>query len=276
MTTSSDEPPDTGGLASLSEDSVICMAGDWHGDARAAVARIEHAAERGANVICHVGDFGIAQPRYTDRYIGAVGRALAAAELVLWLVPGNHDSADVIEALPRTQGGLQKFTNRLLVVPRAWRWSWAGYTYMGLSGAVSVDRNRLTPGRTWWPQEAMTDDDVDRATVGSTLVDVVVSHDVPTSVNVPGLGGSSRWPADALADAAAHRDRLELVAQHVKPRVWVAGHHHRRYTARIDLGYDERRLDHAGTMTVYGLADQQASIRDNLVFLHPNGDLVKE
>lgn len=57
--------------------STIALAGDWHGNARWAVARIADVAERGVDLILHLGDFGIWPGESGLAYVRQVEEACA-------------------------------------------------------------------------------------------------------------------------------------------------------------------------------------------------------
>jgi hypothetical protein len=117
--------------------------------------------------------------------------------------------------------------------------------WLALGGAHSVDRPWREPGVSWWREETVTDADVDRAVTGGPA-DVLICHDCPAGVPIPGLEESAHlWPAEELVAANAHRARVRTVVDAVRPRAIWHGHFHRRYAAAADLGY--------GPVTVNGL-----------------------
>jgi hypothetical protein len=114
---------------------------------------------------------------------------------------------------------------------------WGDVRWLALGGAHSVDRPWREPGTSWWHEETITDLDVARAVAGGPA-DVLVSHDCPSGVDIPGLADTAHlWPAEEIVAAEAHRARLREVADVVRPRSIWHGHFHRRYSADADLGY---------------------------------------
>ena len=90
--------------------------------------------------------------------------------------------------------------------------------------------------------------------------DVLVAHDCPAGVDIPGLAESAHlWPAEELIVAEAHRRRLRFVVDQVRPRTVWHGHYHRRYSARTDLGY--------GPLSVHGLDCDESTLDSNVVVL---------
>lgn len=188
------------------------------------------------------------------------------------VVAGNHDTGYPAAFDPADD--FIKVTNNICLAPRGFCFVLGEATWLSLPGAVSVDRDQRHRRHDWVEREAMTRDDVIHAVDGGRLVDVVVSHDAPSSITVPGLGDPARWPPDVVEDADAHRGHLDQVARHVKPRLWVHGHHHRSHRTTIDLGRDARRPQHTSVMTVHGLAGENGPAETNLLFVRADGRTV--
>ena len=231
----------------------IAFAGDWHANTRWAVAAVEYAERHGAEVIVHVGDFGY---DFKASFVRSLDRALSGANMRLLFVDGNHENFPVLLRYPVRDSGLRQLTNRIWHLPRGFRWTWGGVRLLALGGAHSVDRPWREPGQSWWTQEVLTDTDITRAIEGGPA-DVMVSHDCPAGVDIPGLSESSHlWPADEITAAEAHRVRLRTVVDAVKPRLIWHGHFHRRYVTTADLGY--------GPVTVHGLDCDGTTLAGNL------------
>jgi hypothetical protein len=140
---------------------------------------------------------------------------------------------------------------------------------MSVGGATSVDRRRRIEGVTWWPGEELTDDDVDRAArVGA--VDVIVSHDCPRGVDIPGVGPDTKggvrgnWPPDLLLAAQRHRDKLAQICRSTRPARLFHGHYHIPYIAALDCGDSE-------PTSVVGLADDDSTMAEHTLVLTRDG-----
>jgi Calcineurin-like phosphoesterase len=225
----------------------IAFAGDWHANSRWAVGAVEYAAERGADVIIHVGDFGY---DFRAQFLRALDRALAAADMVLMFVDGNHENFPTLLRYPVRENGLRQLGNRVWHLPRGFRWTWGGTTLLALGGAHSVDRPWREPGLSWWREETVTDADIERAIAGGPA-EVLVTHDCPAGVEIPDLAETSRiWPVDEIVASDVHRQRLRTVVDAVRPRAIWHGHFHRLYHTVADFGYgpvDVNGLDCDGT-----------------------------
>lgn len=240
----------------LATPARIAFAGDWHANTAWAVAAVEHATERGAEVIVHLGDFGY---DFRAEFVGGVDRALRKAGVPLLFVDGNHEDFPTLLRYPVHGNGLRRLTDHLWHLPRGLRWQWSGVRLMALGGAHSVDRLWRTAGVSWWREETITAGEAARATAGGP-VDVLVCHDCPAGVDIPGLAESAHlWPPEELALADEHRTLLRSVVDAVRPSEIWHGHYHRRYRAAADLGH--------GPVLVQGLDCDGTNIEDNVVLV---------
>ncbi len=236
--------------AFLRTPSRIALAGDWHANLAYGQKAIRHAGLRNADVMIHLGDFGFA---FTDAFLDGLESELEAAGLVLGFVEGNHENHDWLLAQPVADDGMRHLRDRILHLPRGFRWSWGSTRCLAVGGAYSLDRVLRTPGKSWWPQEMLTADQV--RTIGEAgAADVMFCHDCPAGVPVPGLEADRReFPAEDVAEADRCRQLLRDLVDVVRPnRLWH-GHYHRRYqgvlhgegyTTVIDgLGRDKQPVD---------------------------------
>ena len=191
----------------LATPARVAFAGDWHANTRWGVAAIEYAADRGANVVIHLGDFGY---EYRSSFVNGLERALSRTGLRLLFVDGNHEAFPTLLRYPVSGNGLRPLSGRIWHLPRGYRWVWSGVRWLALGGAHSVDRAWREPGVSWWREETVTEADVRRAMAGGPA-DVLVAHDCPSGVDIPGLAETAHlWPAEELVAAEDHRRRLRL------------------------------------------------------------------
>ncbi|MDJ0440883.1 metallophosphoesterase family protein [Rhodococcus qingshengii] len=241
----------------LEVPSRIALAGDWHADTRYGVAAIEHAARRNATVLIHLGDFGY---RFTDMYLDTLDDTLRRCGLVLGFVDGNHEDFDRLLAYPLADNGLRYLRERIVHLPRGWKWSWGSTQCLALGGAYSIDRILRVEGTSWWPQEAITAEEAETAVAGGTA-DAMFCHDCPAGVVVPGRPRERYgFPPSEVAASQANRDRLRHVVDQVRPaRLWH-GHFHQRHQAL---------LEGAGYRTVVdGLGKNNDPLDNNLVVVN--------
>lgn len=231
----------------MKDPNHVVLAGDWHGNTGWACHVVEQAAKLLADepqkIIVHAGDFGIWPGQEGRDYLTDLTDTLAAHEVEVWFVDGNHEWHPELIALreeERRNGGhgLVPIDDEILDnayirwIPRGHRWEWNRKVWVGLGGAISVDAAARTKGRSWWPEEAYTREDLDRVrSLGHA--DVMIAHDVPSAVKLSYGPVPSFWDPMDLARADAHREQLQDVVDVVQPSVLVHGHVHQVVRASI-------------------------------------------
>ncbi|SOD75075.1 calcineurin-like phosphoesterase family protein [Jatrophihabitans sp. GAS493] len=251
------------------DPKIVAMAGDWHGNLGWVLRMIPIVFDAGVKVIVQLGDFGYwRDDNDTRKYLLRLAQQLTKRDMQLYWLDGNHEDHTRLQALPRDADGTRPISPGITHLPRGHRWTWhdeAGtpHTWLALGGAVSVDRNARKPGRSWWPEEEITDADVRVATERGP-VDVMVTHDAPAGVEVPGLEDNA-WPSDALVDADGHRQRLRDVVDVLRPKQLWHGHYHVRYEAELDLAEDPAVPTAPAICQVHGLDCDDSHWARNIV-----------
>ncbi len=211
----------------------VLLAGDWHGNIRAAIYAMRYAAEQGCDGVIQLGDFGIWPGLRGQKYLDDL-EVLLDALSPMWcmFIDGNHEDFDqLLDLAPHN--GLRKVRERLWHIPRGTRWTWGGQEWLGLGGATSLDRKYRVPGRDWWPQENITLAQAEQVASGGHA-DVMLTHDCPSGVDIPGL--STDWDIHALVAANQHRELLREVCDVVQPAYLYHGHFHVSYSAATVFG----------------------------------------
>lgn len=221
----------------MNDPKRVMLLGDTHGNSGWTKRAIAHAAENGCDVIVQLGDFGL-WPGYAGRaFLRDVQDTLEDFGVTLYWLDGNHEDHDQINARPtmrkpheRREPWAFPELPSILHLPRGYRWEWWGETFMALGGAVSVDKFKRTEGRSWWPGEALTSEDVKYASRPGK-VDVLLCHDAPFGVQIPGIKpkGQSEWPDWVLDEAYDHQRLIRDVAEVTRPDLIAHGHFHRFY-----------------------------------------------
>ncbi len=181
-----------------------------------------------ADVVFQVGDFGFFPKLWGSRLDPLPGRlrresAPPGASEVVYFIDGNHDD------IPSLQAGLFSHPS-FSYCPRPTLLTFGATRILLMGGGVSLDRRRRTEGVDWFPSEVPSTQEMlafqDRLLCG---VDIVVTHEMPTSV------------VDKVFDGFYHdtpvgRD-LEAILQSVpsglRPKYWISGHYHE--DARVNL-----------------------------------------
>lgn len=220
--------------------SRVFVAGDWHGNTGWALRTIKEAAHLGAHTLVQLGDFGIWPGE--EKYLRKVNAECMRTGVELLVVPGNHDNYNAIARMSVTPDGwlhLPRFPG-LRFAPRGLIWQlpnglWAG----ALGGAGSIDKNLRTPGKTWWPEEEVTQADVDAllgnfALSGLERLDVLFTHDAPAGVYRP----KSRRPVWLTPDVENYcemqRVLLRQAVDAVRPQAMYHGHWHQWFDDILD------------------------------------------
>ncbi|MFZ1382538.1 MAG: metallophosphoesterase family protein [Scrofimicrobium sp.] len=173
--------------------------------------------------------------------------------LFLGFIDGNHEDFGELKKLPNNSEGLGQVSDNVFYIPRGTVWQWRGTRFAGLGGAVSIDRQTRTPGRSWFPEEAITASDVANAKQAGT-VDVLFTHDAP----LPPVPKRSFGPTiDADCDQSIAY--VAEVVSALRPNLVIHGHYHLAYVNGDEV---------PGTLIV-GLDCDMGLARDNYVDLIP-------
>lgn len=225
----------------MPEPTKLLIAGDWHGNTGWARSVIQYAAHRGCDTIVQCGDFGFwCDTPETTRFLSSLQADLDEYEMRLYWVDGNHEDHDRIargwRGAPPTVPALTAGYDRIWYLPRGYRWQWFGKTWMAVGGAVSVDRLDRTEGKSWWPAETLTDEQIAHC-CRPGQVDVIVAHDCPLGIDIPGVGAdfdpecdpTRGWRVSALIEANHHRAKLRRIWDATGATYLYHGHYHVGY-----------------------------------------------
>lgn len=227
--------------------SKIVVAGDWHMNIKWAKHMVKLAAAEGIKRIVHVGDFGYT---YRDFFVNTLSNRCIKEDVDIYFIDGNHDDHGQLLYLPVDSEGFGALAPRLHFIPRGHHWAWEGVTFVGLGGAVSVDKFVRQAGVSWWPTEVITWPEAEH-TIAGGHADIMFTHDCPDKVDIPGIslaqGLAQGIPHDVLVAANQHRELLGRVVDEVNPALLIHGHYHRRYMGQRGMtrviGLDMDGLD---------------------------------
>lgn len=232
---------------------LIGVIGDVHANHAWLRHALTHLHKREIATVIQVGDLGVtADPREAIQW-NLINKFLRLRDMTMYVAPGNHDDYDAIERLPVVPGGWLKYRERILLAPRGHRSEHGGRIFVWLGGAGSLDRTlRLKlerpdrPRSLWWPQEVITDADV-QLTVAGGHADIMVCHDAPYPVGSIERRLTRTFDPLDVIDAHASRERLTRAVAGVGPDLLLHGHHH--------FGVDDTWTSYATghTTRVFGL-----------------------
>lgn len=230
----------------------VGFAGDWHGNFPWAMACLRAAAREGLTTIYHVGDFGIWPGKQGAYYLHKLNERCEELGIALYIVPGNHEDYDQIDAMTTGDDGwlLQRRKPRLRYAPRGHTWTSAnGTTMAAMGGTTSIDKLLRSKGTSWWPQEVITEQDVERLVANVFertwhRVDVMLTHDAPAGLKRPSGPGPAWFTEEIRHEAWQQRVLLRDAVDAVAPRWLVHGHWHAVYRDQLDgvsgTGWDYR------------------------------------
>lgn len=241
----------------------IAVVGDTHGNISWVAADvIPYAVKNGCEKILQVGDFGFLWPgrEAREKKLRKLDRLLAKAEISLHFLPGNHEDHDLLAHYAKsrvgTPEGHYKIKPRIFYTGRVSSWEWDGRKIAAVGGGVSIDRDyrqrhELQTGeKIWWPREVLDGNEV-RAAKAIGPVDVLFTHDAPTSF-------PESWIKPDL-ESTANRQRMTDIGRALTPRVWLHGHYH----CSVTYPFHHDR----GVCEVRGLSCDESSRLDGIAIL---------
>lgn len=232
----------------------IGVFGDWHGEAYWARTIIDYANCYNIDIALHVGDFGYWTWKKEDdkkpgTYINTLQNKLEELGLELWWVDGNHEYFPAFSNFLVMPDGRMKVTDNIYYIPRGHRWEWDGNVWLGLGGAVSVDRDKRRKWVDWFPDETITETQKQQVLKDGTA-DVMITHEAPPSKMLQKFlnsNGGTNWFQKELLDLSDNHQKMmgEIVAT-VQPKHLFHGHYHYRYDTVVNNVTNVHGLDRDG------------------------------
>lgn len=206
--------------------------GDVHGDTDFLTRAVDLALEVEADRIIQLGDLGFGWPGHKGHQFMA-DLAFFAKRMPIWWVPGNHESYSALEDMGGSIAGdePEELFEGFFNLPRGCRFPLGASTALAIGGAASIDKHWRVEGESWWPQESIDPEDVERCIAGGP-VDIVVSHDCPSWVQIPGNHSANKT---THRPSWFNRSCLQRVLEDCRPKRWYHGHHHVRYVEFGDI-----------------------------------------
>lgn len=242
----------------------LLLAGDTHGDLAHLNMLLAMAQKHECDAVVQLGDFG-----YWEHHgdgvttLDKLSQWFTKADIPLYWLDGNHENHTLLRRKYQTEEatGPVEIRDHVLYLRRGLRWVWDDVRFLAIGGAYSIDKQwrveemnkrLLNKARyyqdedsdlealkerfaLWWPEEMITDTEVERAIEGGE-VDVVFSHDAPAFIDLNtyfAQRGEHFFKDEE--NTLRNRQQLTRVFDAVRPRFWYHGHYHIPYTERIDL-----------------------------------------
>lgn len=218
----------------------ILLAGDTHGNTDHCQYLIRTALAKDCTCIFILGDAGYWEHQPAGvKFLDQLNKYAAALDVEVYFLDGNHDKTSLLMEKyghMRDDEGFVFVRANVLYAPRGHRWTWEGVRFIALGGAYSIDRDwrveqeiligPKAAGTLWFPEEEMTDEDMDRFLEDATPVDIMLAHDKPT-------GSNPRWNRKDILECRPNQDRLQLAVRTLQPKSYFHGHLHYFYTDEI-------------------------------------------
>ena len=214
---------------------LVGIVGDTHGNTASLCWTLNQMGRKKIQQVVIVGDFGLWTHEMAGHiFLDEVNAAAKHNGLTVYAVGGNHENWDHWNAFLKfapQHKGFGVVRSRILLAPKVHHWKWDNKVFVGAGGAVSVDKGyrlemekRHGPRTLWWPDEELTDQDVESLQkMGNGIkADYLISHDC--SDRTPFRG---RMKPDL--DSQIHRTRIDKVLTALRPDVHFHGHMHTKY-----------------------------------------------
>lgn len=217
------------------EVSNVIVVGDQHArfsDLNALIAK------KRPDIILSVGDFGywpVYRPTKIDdglyknkNYIDLI----KPGGTKIYFAPGNHEHWDMLNGLEASRGYEEpiEVARNIYYCPRGSSLLLGdGRNVLFMGGADSIDKRYRTIKLDWFPQEIITQNDLDKIQ-WDVKYDIVVSHTCPDEC-VPVM-----LPYNQAKNGDPSSAALSLVYQRVRPKLWYFGHWHNYKTGLLGDG----------------------------------------
>lgn len=216
---------------------MILLLGDIHGNINSLRKAIEIATKVEAKAIIQVGDFGLFPRGGAD--IGFY-KVCKESSIPIYFIEGNHD--DCTRWVKLTQVTQVWDDANLFYVPRGTVIELDGRTIAFMGGAASIDKDiRLRENWHWDKEENISGHEVLRLfeNVDGKKIDVLITHDVPTSVCATHFDNSAKlWFGVGLDWHDVNMDVIQRIWDRLgNPQIYC-GHMHRSV-----IGSNYRILD---------------------------------
>lgn len=237
----------------------VLLAGDSHGRISTIKEYLEVADERECDIIFVLGDFGYWEHELEGiEYLNLVDYYADQFAMPVYFLDGNHDKTSLLleKYHERDNEGFIKVRPWVRYSPRGHRWTWDHVRFMSLGGAYSVDkawrleeerkaslniakknayrpvnnqRNEDTSGTLWFPEEEITDADLEMFLTDTSPVDILLTHDKPRATTPECIRKD-------LPECWPNQDRIQRAVTTLQPEMLFHGHLHDRYEQEIRCG----------------------------------------
>ena len=203
----------------------ILFIGDTHGQWAILNHIIKHVvSEEKIELIIQLGDFGF-WPTLKNIKKGTYGLGLIDTQGVpLYWIAGNHEHWDHLD-MNITKGNYDEIIHvygDIYYIPRGAVFELSGKIFMGIGGALSIDKINRTEGVSWFKRETPNYQDISRILAKDLKLDYLITHTIPDSGVKYVLDEFKKNYGDPTSTF------LEEVVDKFKPTYMYCGHWHER------------------------------------------------
>ena len=214
--------------------NVVYICGDVHAhfaefSQKLHLLKLQHPKQHVYVFVC--GDFGH-WPKY------GTGTLTVPSGVAVYFCPGNHEDWDALDEITKGEAfgkvyklDAPRYSGDVYFCDFGCVVNVLGKNFMFCGGASSIDRAFRKEGVSWFPQEVISDSDMDKLLYYKDI-DVVISHTCPTECTdrlqrlVKGFRG------EKVNDPSS--SKLSEILKDYKPKQWFFGHWHVPFTQKVD------------------------------------------
>lgn len=224
----------------------LMIAGDTHGSLQQMGFLFREAIEFDIDRIFVCGDFGYWEHTPAGvTFLEKLDEVAGLAGVPVYWLDGNHENHTLLRSSYRKRlnnEGFWTIRPNIFYSPRGHRFEWEGVKFLTLGGAWSIDgpdspvfppNMRRRKGRGWWPEETITDAEV--AACGTDKVDIMLTHDLPTGIDMQAIMAARGVNYTYLPESESNRVKVREVVDAVKPDYLFHGHYHVYYKKELVL-----------------------------------------
>jgi Icc-related predicted phosphoesterase len=193
---------------------MLLILGDIHGEYDLINKQIEYVESNypeKVKAVIQLGDFGIFREQLTD-YFQKNRKDFIRP---VYCIDGNHEDFLNIEILTK------KYQEHFTYLGRGDTHEIEGYNFLSFGGSAYMDPINTPPGA------VIRAEDIKKSILQNCKkIDIVISHDCPMGIGVPGT------PGFEYCGPTGFKNGLSLL-KHFKPKIWFFAHYHKWFSVYV-------------------------------------------